>query len=121
MEKDNTVISYYKKKKERLEALRVLVKLSPIDYLRVLNAKNQAEHIRNLTAKFYPNDSIDTDYTIANDLEYALRLNTFMRKSQKSFYDYQKIENECFGLEDYTIDYIDTFVEENKKEKRKVK
>lgn len=121
MKKDDIIVNYYNKQNERLEALRELVKLNPIDYLRVSNACKQAEKLRELSVKYYPTESIDIDYSVANDLEYTLRLNTFIKKYQKLFYEYQKLENDGYGLEDFALDFIDRYIEDNSKNKRKVK
>ena len=121
MEKENIMTNFYKLQNERLEALRKLVKLNPVDYIRVSNARKQAERVRELTIEYYPYDSIDADYSVANDLEYTLRLNTFIKKYQKSFYEYQKLENENYCIEDFAIDLIDKYLQNMYNDNRKVK
>ena len=127
MEKEKEIIinDYYNIQNERLDALRHLVKLGPIDSLKVKNAINQANKLREVSVKCYPNESIDADYTVANDLEYTLRFNAFMRMCNGAFKKYQKIENDGYGLEDFAISFIDRFIEEKedkeKENKRKVK
>ena len=121
MEKENIMTNFYKLQNERLEALRKLVKLNPVDYIRVSNARKQAERVRELTTEYYPYDSIDVDYSVANDLEYTLRLNTFIKKYQKSFYEYQKLENENYCIEDFAIDLIDKYLQNMYNDNRKVK
>lgn len=123
MKNEDIIINYYNVQNKRLNILRKLVKLNPIDYLRVSNAIGKAEELRRVSSKFYPNESIDTDYSIANDLEYTLRLNTFIRKYQTFFVNYQKLENECHSIENIAENFIDRYIEEETLEtnKRKVK
>ena len=62
-----------------LEALRELVKLNPVDYIRVKRARMQAESFRDLYIRENPSDIIGVDYSIADDLEYQLRLAAYER------------------------------------------
>ena len=121
MEKDNIIFNYYEKQKERLKALRELVKLNPIDYLRVSNAIKQEDKVREINEKYNESDKIDMEFSVANDLEYTLRLNAFMKKYYEIFYAYQKSENDQYGLEDFALDFVDKYIQDNYNNKRKVK
>jgi len=124
MKNEKDIANHYNKQKERLEVLRKLVKLNPVEYLIISDEICKAKKYREKITKYYPHESIDSDYTNANNLEYTLRLNAFIRKYQAFFAEYQKLENYKSGVENLALNFIDRYVqdnEDNEKEKEKGK
>jgi len=99
---------------KELRILREVVKLNPIDSLRVLRARKQAEYLRELYVKQNPTDIIEVDYSLADDLEYSLRFSALERSMENDFKKYIALENDGLGLCEYVQSYLDQKINENK-------
>ena len=108
---------YYAKQKERLKYLRELVILNPIDKMRVLHARSYSEKYRAFYNKINPNDVIETDYSVADDLEYTLRYKSFVKKLEKDFVGYLNLEKDGYGLEEYAENTLNNYIESRKEYK----
>ena len=95
---------------ERLEALRELVKLNPVDYIRVKKARMQAEAFRDLYIRENPSDIIGVDYSIADDLEYQLRLAAYERICEPGWRAYLNMEHDGYGLREYAVDGLKQYL-----------
>jgi hypothetical protein len=102
--------------RDKLMALRNMVKLNPIDFLKVKRACVQAEKFRDLYIKENPSDIIGVDYSIAEDLEYQLRLSTLERSMEREWRSYLDVEHDGLGLREYALGYLDQYMKEQSSE-----
>ena len=100
---------YYDEQKDKLETLREIEKLNPINFLRVAKARMEAEKLRELYIKENPSDIIETDFSVAEDLEYELLFNQLRRRVTKDWKDYIKLEQDGFGLDEYIEEVINSY------------
>ena len=120
-ESEINIDEYYQNQKERLYYLRELVVLNPIDKLRVLHARSLSEKYRNFYNMYNPNDIIETDYSVADDLEYTLRYKTFVKKLEKDFISYLNLEKDGYGLEEHAESVLNNYIESRKEIKSGIK
>ena len=99
---------------EKLRALREFIKLNPVDFMRVRRARKQAEAFRELYIRENPGDIIGVDYSIADDLEYQLRLAGLERDMEKSWRAYLSMEHDGYGLRDFAEDFLKQYINEHK-------
>lgn len=99
---------------DKLNALRQFVKLNPLDFMRVRRARKQAEAFRELYIRENPSDIIGVDYSVADDLEYQLRLAGLERDMEKSWRAYLSMENDGYGLRDFAEDFLKQYINEHK-------
>lgn len=103
---DENVKELYEEQTNRLESLREITRLNPIDFFRVQQARRQAEKFRELYIKENPSDIIGVDYSVADDLEYSLRFRQLERNVEKSWKSYLGLENDGYGLAQYAEDFL---------------
>ena len=114
MKNESTDInSFYDERRERLESLRQLEKLNPINYIRVAKAKMDAEKLKELYIKQNPGDIIETDFSVAEDLEYELLFSQLRKSVMKEWKEYIDLEKDGFGLDEYTEEVIKSFNSRN--------
>ncbi len=94
-----------------LEFLRKETVLGPIALIKIKNAKNIAEKVRNIY-RIYEHANVGVDFSLANELEMNYRL----RALQKKLYTDWEMYGEGLDIEEYTDRYI-----RNNMEKAKVK
>ena len=92
----------------RLEALRELTHLSPVDYVRIANAKKKDDKL----AFSHENFETGMEHCSANELEYFIRLNKFSYMIEPSWHEYTKVEHDCFSLLEFAENVLDNFVAE---------
>lgn len=102
-----------------LETLRELTKLGPVAKLKVAREQALAEKSRQSYIKQNPSDIIETDFTQANELEYALRINALANKLEKDWKGYEETEHDDFGLIDYTEYQLSEYMKEKYQEAKK--
>ena len=105
---------------DMLMALREFVKLNPLDYVRVKRARKQAEAFRELYIRENPSDIIGVDYSVADDLEYQLRLAALERSLEKEWRAYLAVEHDGYGLRDYTMDALEQYLQSKSKSGRRM-
>lgn len=71
-----------------LNYLRENTSLSPIEVLKVKREQITAENNRKFYMKYEPSDLIEADYTVADQLEYNLRLKAFKHSVEKLWLEY---------------------------------
>ncbi len=101
----------------RLKALKELTHLSPAEYVRVVNARKKEER----PGVTYEDLLSGFEYSNADELEYLLRLQKFTYIIEPTWHEYTKEENDSFSLLEFTINILDTYVEENKEAKARRK
>ena len=79
---------YYKK----LNYLRKTVTLKPSEYIKVAKARKSAMRLTELYNKHEKRDLIGVDYSVADQLEYELRMKTYERIMYKMWVSYGKNE-----------------------------
>ena len=102
----------YTVNKEELEFLRNNTTLNPIDSAKVIIARRRADKIRDDYIKFNPTNIIEVDYSIADELEYQLRKNAWMKSCEKSWKEYIRIENDGYGLIEFAEDQLKRKIKE---------
>ncbi len=103
---------------EKLEILRNLTTLNPLDALKVSKARKAAEKFRDVYIRENPSDVIGVDYTEANSIEYSLRFHTLEKNLTKDWQNYLKVEADGIGLREYTEDILNSRLEELHQNKR---
>ena len=93
---------------ERLEVLRNITKLGPVAYAKVMKARRNADNQRELLMKYEPNDEIGVDYSVANDLEIALREQALQNRVEKDWTMY----GDGLSLSEYADGIIEDRIEE---------
>ncbi len=94
-------------KEERLKILRKVTKLDFRSFVTVYHECKKAERLRN---QQYLSDSThcySTDYSIANELEYELRMDILRRKLSEPFIRYISVENDGATLEFFVEKYLE--------------
>ena len=82
------------KQEKKLEILRELVNINPIDFIKVQRARK-------------------IDCSISNDLEFALRMKTLENIMFKDWKKYIKFENDGVSLTEYADDLLEQKLHEN--------
>ena len=82
------------KQEKKLEILRKLVNLNPIDFIKVQRARK-------------------IDYSISDNLEFALRMRTLENIMFKDWKKYIKFENDGVSLTEYADDLLEQKLHEN--------
>jgi len=83
----------YEFKYKRLEALREITKLSPINEIRVSLAKEESEEK-------------------ANELEYVLREKKLLKNYEKTWQMYLELEHDGLGLKEFAYSALDDYIKE---------
>ena len=109
----------YDVKYEVLEGLREITKLNPIAEFKILRARRQADKFIDIYRKLNPGDEMSVDYSVANDLEYELRMEALSRSLEKGWAQYIALENDGLGLEDYVSDYLVNYMNNRNKTMRR--
>ena len=111
----------YLLQEERLEALRHLTRLTPMEKLKVKKAVKRAQKVSELFGEFNYGDNPEVDYSVANALEFMLRFNALKRMLEKDYMSYIYSEKEGYSLDkcanDVIMGYINKYSETNKRRK----
>lgn len=102
-----------------MESIREISRLGPVAKLKVARERLYAERDRQSYIKQNPSDIIETDFTKADELEYALRINSLANSLRRSWKDYKSIEHDDYGLIDYTEDYLESYMTKKYQDKNK--
>ena len=90
---------------KRLEALREITKLSPVDYIRIASARKKENRFGSLHERF----ESEIDYSSAEELEYFLRFQKFAYMIEPTWHEYTKVEHDCFSLIEFAENALDDF------------
>ena len=103
---EKELLEKQREQRKRLESLREMTTLNPFDYFRVKNARWQAERFRDIYISENQSDIIETDYSVADDLEYFLRFRQWERDVKSAWLKYLGLENDRYGLSEFAEDSL---------------
>ena len=104
---------FYFDKDARLEALRHLTRLTPMEKMKVKNARKRAEKVSELFGDFNYGDNLTVDYSVANSLEYAYRFNALKRILEKDYKKYIYSEKGGSTLDECAKEVIERYINKN--------
>lgn len=105
---------------EELECLRELTKLGFIDKMKVFRARKEAEEFRELDIKYGPDDSVDVDYSLADNMEINLRKRALQNKLEAEWKDYIYAEHDGYSLSQYAESTLNQYMEKKQEKIKKL-